>query len=83
MYQTIGHSSLSLIASALDLPLYTRIISGTSLVLETEYGTAREGDETEDMHALIGDVLRKHPEVEAVSVGAIASNYQRVRVENV
>jgi diphthine-ammonia ligase len=82
MYQTIGHSSLSLIAGALELPLYTRVISGTSVVLESEYSECK-GDETEDLHALIGEVLSEHPDVEAVSVGAIASNYQRVRVENV
>lgn len=58
-----------------------------------------EGDETEDLYALLAEVkvsfdspkhffdlyLSKahHPNIEGVSVGAILSDYQRVRVENV
>ncbi|SPO36938.1 uncharacterized protein PSFLO_02409 [Pseudozyma flocculosa] len=40
-------------------------------------------DETEDLYRLLMQVKRHHPDVEAVSVGAILSNYQRVRVEHV
>ncbi|WFD44088.1 diphthine--ammonia ligase [Malassezia psittaci] len=40
-------------------------------------------DETEDMYRLLKLVKMHHPEIEAVSVGAILSNYQRVRVEHV
>merc|ERR1719265_1824231 len=42
-----------------------------------------EGDEVEDLLVLLQEVLEQHPEVEAVSCGAILSNYQRLRVENV
>ena len=42
-----------------------------------------KNDETEDLLRLLKTVKAAHPEIEAVSVGAILSNYQRARVENV
>lgn len=42
-----------------------------------------ESDEVEDMLQLIVHVKRCHPSIEAVSSGAIASDYQRLRVEHV
>lgn len=41
------------------------------------------GDEVEDMLILLKEVKRKIPSVSAVSSGAIASDYQRLRVESV
>ncbi|KAK9735227.1 hypothetical protein RND81_04G192000 [Saponaria officinalis] len=41
------------------------------------------GDEVEDMFALLSEVKRQIPSVTAVSSGAIASDYQRLRVENI
>jgi diphthine-ammonia ligase len=41
------------------------------------------GDEVEDMFALLSEVKRKIPSISAVSSGAIASDYQRLRVESV
>lgn len=41
-----------------------------------------ENDEVEDLYQLLQDIKEKC-EIEAVSVGAILSDYQRVRVENV
>ncbi|ORY86027.1 hypothetical protein BCR35DRAFT_302670 [Leucosporidium creatinivorum] len=101
MYQTVGHSGLTSIASALGLPLYTHEIKGTALELGAEYGDreggaaagstgaagasggGRKGDETEDLYELLLKVKAAHPNVQAVSCGAILSNYQRVRVEHV
>ena len=40
-------------------------------------------DETEDMYLLLQEVVRQHPEANAVSAGAILSTYQRTRVESV
>jgi len=40
-------------------------------------------DEVEDLLLLLQAVLAAHPDVRGVSVGAIASDYQRVRVESV
>jgi diphthamide synthase (EF-2-diphthine--ammonia ligase) len=45
--------------------------------------TFTERDEVEDMLQLLAFAKRKHPEIEAVSSGAIASDYQRQRVEHV
>lgn len=42
-----------------------------------------QGDEVEDLLALVRAVQRRHPELQAVCSGAIASDYQRTRVENV
>ena len=41
-------------------------------------------DEVEDLYELLLEIKTKHhPEIQGVSVGAIVSNYQRLRVENV
>ena len=42
-----------------------------------------ENDEVEDMLQLIAHAQKRHPELQAVSSGAIASDYQRLRVEHV
>ncbi|PWA97756.1 endoribonuclease [Artemisia annua] len=41
------------------------------------------GDEVEDMFILLKEVKKQIPSITAVSSGAIASDYQRLRVENV
>lgn len=41
------------------------------------------GDEVEDMFCLLSEVKRQIPAIAAVSSGAIASDYQRLRVESV
>ncbi|KAJ7283900.1 hypothetical protein C8J57DRAFT_748482 [Mycena rebaudengoi] len=88
MYQTVGQDAIELVARALDVPLYRRVISGHAVEQGSEYGSRSgasgiSGDETEDLHALLSTVKSHHPDVEGVSVGAILSNYQRVRVEHV
>uniref|UniRef100_A0A8C7MEE4 Diphthine--ammonia ligase n=1 Tax=Oncorhynchus kisutch TaxID=8019 RepID=A0A8C7MEE4_ONCKI len=81
MYQTVGHQAIDLYAEAMDLPLYRRTIQGSSLDTGRNYSQT-EGDEVEDLYHLLNMVQEKE-DVEAVSVGAILSDYQRVRVENV
>ncbi|XP_073683576.1 diphthine--ammonia ligase [Garra rufa] len=81
MYQTVGHQAIDLYAEAMDVPLYRRTIEGSSLHTGREYSQT-EGDEVEDLYQLLKLVKEKEG-VEAVSVGAILSDYQRVRVENV
>ncbi len=73
LYQTVGQDAIEFVARALDVPLYRRVISGTALVQESEYGgrDAKErggvdGDETEDLYALLAHVkvmqtLSMHP----------------------
>ncbi|XP_057715067.1 diphthine--ammonia ligase isoform X2 [Corythoichthys intestinalis] len=81
MYQTVGHQAIELYAEAMDLPLYRRTIQGISLDISRDYQET-EGDEVEDLYQLLRLVKEKEG-VEAVSAGAILSDYQRVRVENV
>ncbi|XP_066464685.1 diphthine--ammonia ligase isoform X2 [Eleutherodactylus coqui] len=79
MYQTVGHQALELYAEAMALPLYRATLSGSSLNTARGY-TPQEGDEVEDLYRLLK--LDKEA-VDSVSVGAILSDYQRIRVENV
>ncbi|NXE25951.1 DPH6 ligase, partial [Ardeotis kori] len=81
MYQTVGHHAIDLYADALDLPLYRGFIKGTSVNTGRVYTTCQE-DEVEDLYHLL-KLVKDKERVEAVSVGAILSDYQRVRVEDV
>jgi diphthine-ammonia ligase len=85
MYQTVGHSIIPLYGSALKLPLYRRGISGTATQTGRYYMYTSAGplDETEDLIPLLKEVLKHHPEVNAISSGAILSTYQRTRIESV
>ncbi|XP_015720385.1 diphthine--ammonia ligase isoform X4 [Coturnix japonica] len=81
MYQTVGHHAIDLYADAMDLPLYRCFIKGTSINTGKVYTTCQE-DEVEDLYHLL-KLVKDREAVEGVSVGAILSDYQRVRVEDV
>ncbi|XP_078314514.1 uncharacterized protein LOC111129115 isoform X2 [Crassostrea virginica] len=81
MFQTVGHHGIDLYAEAMGLPLYRHTIKGSSKSIDKDY-TVTENDEVEDLLHLLKKV-KEECDVEAVSVGAILSDYQRVRVENV
>ncbi|KAJ7590852.1 hypothetical protein C8J56DRAFT_1134729 [Mycena floridula] len=88
LYQTVGQDAIHLVAESLDVPLYRAVISGDAVEQGADYGgrDSKEGvlgDETEDLTSLLLEVKRHHPDIQGVSVGAILSNYQRVRVEHV
>lgn len=86
MYQTVGHSVIPLYSEALGVPLYRRPITGTAIQNGRYYDTGPRtevADEIEDMFALIQEVIKSHPEANALSAGAILSTYQRTRVESV
>ncbi|KAI8983806.1 hypothetical protein BDB01DRAFT_843137 [Pilobolus umbonatus] len=82
MYQTVGHDAIHMYSECMDVPLYRREIMGGSVSQGSDYHTT-DNDETEDLYELLKDVLKHHPDIKGVSVGAILSNYQRVRVEHV
>ncbi|GAN05456.1 meiotically up-regulated 71 protein [Mucor ambiguus] len=82
MYQTVGHDAIHLYSECMDVPLYRREIKGGSVLQASDY-TVTADDETEDLYMLLKDVLNDHPDIKGISVGAILSNYQRVRVEHV
>uniref|UniRef100_A0A915L678 Diphthine--ammonia ligase n=1 Tax=Romanomermis culicivorax TaxID=13658 RepID=A0A915L678_ROMCU len=90
MYQTVGHDALHVYADAMGLPLHRREIVGKPVMTDMSYNHKepkieqenKEYDEVEDLYILLKEVVQLY-DVEAVSVGAIFSDYQRVRVENV
>ncbi len=85
MYQTVGYSIIPLYASALNLPLYRRAISGTATQTGRYYAFASDGsqDETEDLMPLLKEVMQNHPNANAICSGAILSTYQRTRIESI
>ena len=91
MYQTVGHEIIPLYASVTGLPLYRQPIIGGAAHQERDYdvhcaaiaGSANVNDETESMIPLLRHIIAQHPEANAISAGAILSNYQRTRVESV
>ena len=82
MYQSAGHSAVQCLADCLGVPLIRRPISGSARCQSLRYSPSAD-DEVEDLLLALREALRLHPELEAVSSGAIVSNYQRVRVEHV
>ncbi|CAN1234008.1 Diphthine--ammonia ligase [Linum perenne] len=72
MYQTVGHQIVVSYAECIGVPLHQKL----------NY-TMTPGDEVEDMFVLLKEVKRQIPSVTAVSSGAIASDYQRLRVESI
>ncbi|GAB1741534.1 hypothetical protein NU219Hw_g6762t1 [Hortaea werneckii] len=88
MYQTIGHAVIPLYEKALGLPLFRQEITGTAVDQNRSYGpqapaTGASEDETESLVPLLQQVKAALPGVNAVSTGAIMSDYQRTRVESV
>lgn len=81
MYQTVGHEFIEVYAEAMDLPLFRRNIAGKPLITEMDYNKHSD-DEVEDLFLLLSDI-KKEMDFEGVSVGAILSNYQKIRVEDV
>jgi diphthine-ammonia ligase len=82
MYQTVGHQHVDAIAQSMELPLFRQEIGGSAVLQGMRYERT-EGDEVEDLLTLLATVQRCMPSVEAVCSGAILSNYQRYRVEDV
>ncbi|CBI22361.3 hypothetical protein VitviT2T_021477 [Vitis vinifera] len=82
MYQTVGHQIVVSYAKCMGVPLFRRRIQGSTRHQNLSYRMT-QGDEVEDMSILLEEVKRQIPSITAVSSGAIASDYQRFRVENV
>ncbi|KAI1285411.1 Diphthine--ammonia ligase [Halotydeus destructor] len=82
MYQTVGHQAIDAYASAMGVPLFRREITGKPISQEYEY-TISEEDEVEDLYRLLVDIRSQGIEYDAISVGAIMSNYQGNRAQNI
>ncbi|QRV87372.1 diphthamide biosynthesis protein [Ceratobasidium sp. AG-Ba] len=73
MYQTVGQDAIELVAGALGVPLFRRIIHGSAVEQGGEYGAREgkmdkleagvEGDEAEDMFNLLSEVKRDQREL--------------------
>ncbi|XP_013103048.2 uncharacterized protein LOC106084117 [Stomoxys calcitrans] len=81
MYQTVGHMGIEILAKAMGLPLYRQETKGKSTQTGKHY-VPTDNDEVEDLYNLLA-TCKEELQAEAVAVGAILSDYQRVRVENV
>ena len=55
MFQTVGHHAIDLYAEAMGLPLYRRVIQGSSVECGWDYHRNEE-DEVEDLYALLEEV---------------------------
>lgn len=82
MYQTVGHQIVVSYAKCMGVPLFRRRIQGSTRHHDLSYNVT-PGDEVEDMFILLNEVKKRIPSLTAVSSGAIASDYQRLRVESV
>ena len=81
MFQTVGHHAIDYYAEAMNKPLFRGAIKGSSLNQSSDYQETQK-DEVEDLYELLQDIKSK-VDFDAVCSGAILSDYQRVRVENV
>ena len=82
MYQSVGSELCSSIAECLWVPYIEKKIKGKPINKELTYKVTKD-DEVEDLFLLIKEAKEKYPEINAVSSGAILSNYQKNRVENI
>ncbi|CAD8175095.1 unnamed protein product [Paramecium pentaurelia] len=85
MYQSVGTNIIDAISQALDKPLLKREIVGKPKVTNLDYQSnkeEREGDEVEDLFLVLKEAQSLYPNIKGVSSGAIASTYQKLRVED-
>jgi diphthine-ammonia ligase len=83
MYQSAAHNLIPQLAECFSVPLIREPIRGTAKVQTISYDQINEEDEVEDLYRLLKRVVLEYPQVQGVSCGAIASTYQRLRVEQI
>ena len=83
MYQSAASNVVPFIVKeCIGVPLFVAECGGKSKNTSLVYNCDNE-DEVEDLFQLLQKVKESYPDIEGVCSGAILSNYQRVRVENV
>lgn len=82
MFQTVGTLYVPAISCSLGVPLISKELQGNSICKEMNY-VVTEKDEVEDLYELISEAKYRFPDLQAVVSGAVMSDYQRIRVENV
>ena len=83
MFQTALHEAIPYLAEAMDIPLidYT-FESNTSLCIDKDYQIT-ENDEIERLYEAVKFAISKFPKIDCICCGAIASQYQANRLNNV
>lgn len=82
MYQCAGAEVIDAIGDAFEVPLVRRAMTGAPIAINSNSYEPTSGDEVEDLFFLLQDVKLRFPQVEAITTGAVFSNYQKQRVEN-
>lgn len=82
MYQTVGQEAIQAYSEAAQIPLYRRVIQGKPVNQDYEY-SKEDGDEVEDLYLLLLDIRNRGIDFHAISVGAIHSNYQANRAQDI
>ncbi|CDI86092.1 hypothetical protein, conserved [Eimeria praecox] len=81
MYQSVGTSLGAAVAECLGVPHYSANVKGRPINTETLQYTFSADDELYDLQLLLERVTKDHPDIEALTCGAILSEYQRRRLE--
>lgn len=81
MYQTVGKEIIHLYSECLQVPLYVYQTKAKSKNIELDYVETSD-DEVEDLFLALEDI-QKRTKFDAVSSGAILSNYQKNRILNI
>lgn len=81
MYQTVGHEMIPYYKQVLDVPIYIFDTDKKAINQDKEYAFTRD-DEVEVIYSNLKD-LQKNQKFNYVSVGAIKSQYQYSRIQNV
>ena len=82
MFQSVGTTNVELIAESLGVPLIVRTLVGGSVSTDSNEYISTHNDEVEDMFHTLYFAMHKYG-CKFVSAGAVFSDYQRMRVENV
>ncbi|KAL8275297.1 hypothetical protein Esti_000746 [Eimeria stiedai] len=83
MYQSVGTAVTSAVAECLGVPHFCASVRGRPINTEHLNYETTAGDEVEDLYDLLSQVKQAVPGLEAVTCGAILSEFQRRRVEHV
>ncbi|KAK2196692.1 bifunctional Diphthamide synthase domain/Diphthine--ammonia ligase-Uncharacterized protein MJ0570/Rossmann-like alpha-beta-alpha sandwich fold [Babesia duncani] len=83
MYQTVGHHMVHVISKCMEIPIIQRPINGKPVKTEDITYTLEENDEVEDLFRMIEEALEMDSEIAGILSGAIASKYQKKRIQHV
>ncbi|KHN69247.1 putative PP-loop ATPase [Ordospora colligata] len=81
MYQTVGSEVAEMFGECMGVPIFVHETECRSINQQLEY-VRSEGDEVEDLYLAVSNALERIS-FEAVSSGAILSQYQKNRIESV